>query len=221
VSLPLATGSGLYSAIDTNSDPQAIYNWVEISSIGTVVTFNDNDDGYSSQLPIGFSFPFYGSNYNNVVVSTNGYLQFGTVTDSYMGPRQMSDSPFNIIAVLWDDFVTDGNVYYYFDSGNDRFIVQWDGVYKSTYEDTSYTFEVMIYSNGNIIMQYKNISNAWLPYPEPDHYYQGSLIGSTGIQQISKLDGLDLVSYYYTDKQYDQYSWYYENELAINIVRND
>ncbi|MBC7534799.1 MAG: gliding motility-associated C-terminal domain-containing protein [Ferruginibacter sp.] len=35
-----------------------------------------NDDRYSSVIPIGFNFPFYGTIYPSLVVSTNGYLSF-------------------------------------------------------------------------------------------------------------------------------------------------
>ncbi len=34
------------------------------------------DDIYSSVIPIGFTFPFYGSNYTSLVASTNGYISF-------------------------------------------------------------------------------------------------------------------------------------------------
>jgi len=34
------------------------------------------DDVYSSAIPIGFPFQFYGTTYNNVWVSTNGYIMF-------------------------------------------------------------------------------------------------------------------------------------------------
>lgn len=34
------------------------------------------DDTYSSAINIGFSFPFYGSNYTSLLASTNGYLCF-------------------------------------------------------------------------------------------------------------------------------------------------
>lgn len=34
------------------------------------------DDTYSSVIPLGFSFPFYGATYNSLVASTNGYISF-------------------------------------------------------------------------------------------------------------------------------------------------
>ena len=34
------------------------------------------DDRYSAVIPLGFNFPFFGTVYNSVVVSTNGYISF-------------------------------------------------------------------------------------------------------------------------------------------------
>ena len=42
---------------------------------GNPVTLNI-DDRYSSVIPLGFNFPFFGTVYNAVVVSTNGYISF-------------------------------------------------------------------------------------------------------------------------------------------------
>jgi gliding motility-associated-like protein len=42
---------------------------------GNPVTLNI-DDRYSGVIPLGFTFPFFGTNYNSVVLSTNGYISF-------------------------------------------------------------------------------------------------------------------------------------------------
>jgi gliding motility-associated-like protein len=41
-----------------------------------VVTPFVQDDFYSGVIPIGFNFPFYGTMYNSLVASTNGYVSF-------------------------------------------------------------------------------------------------------------------------------------------------
>jgi gliding motility-associated-like protein len=43
---------------------------------GVDAFINVTDDTYSNLLPIGFNFPFYGTNYSNLVAGTNGYLTF-------------------------------------------------------------------------------------------------------------------------------------------------
>jgi gliding motility-associated-like protein len=42
---------------------------------GNPVTLNI-DDRYSNTIPLGFNFPFFGTVYNSVVLSTNGYISF-------------------------------------------------------------------------------------------------------------------------------------------------
>lgn len=60
------------------------------------------------QIPIGFTFGFYGNNYTDVYLSPNGYLQFGTglagATPAYSG--YIADAQFyankrNLIAFAW------------------------------------------------------------------------------------------------------------------------
>ena len=45
-------------------------------AIGGTSTSLTIDDTYSDSIPIGFSFPFFGSIYNKLVISTNGYISF-------------------------------------------------------------------------------------------------------------------------------------------------
>jgi hypothetical protein len=49
--------------------------YVDPNSSGTPTALTI-DDRYSTPLNIGFNFPFYGTIYNSLVVSTNGYVSF-------------------------------------------------------------------------------------------------------------------------------------------------
>jgi gliding motility-associated-like protein len=49
--------------------------YVDPEAPGNPVTLNI-DDRYSGVIPLGFNFPFFGTVYNSVVVSTNGYVSF-------------------------------------------------------------------------------------------------------------------------------------------------
>ncbi|MCT4665046.1 MAG: gliding motility-associated C-terminal domain-containing protein [Flavobacteriales bacterium] len=48
-----------------------------INNLDTV--FNVTDDVHSGAINMGFNFKFYGTNYNQAVISTNGYVTFNTV----------------------------------------------------------------------------------------------------------------------------------------------
>lgn len=41
-----------------------------------VSVLNTSDDRYSGLIPLGFDFNFFGNSYNQVVISTNGYVDF-------------------------------------------------------------------------------------------------------------------------------------------------
>jgi large repetitive protein len=61
----------------TNGTSSCLPVYSEPSIIGTPTNLT-TDDLYSSVIPIGFPFPFYGTYYNNLVVSTNGVVSFNT-----------------------------------------------------------------------------------------------------------------------------------------------
>lgn len=60
--------------------PYQVYN-------ATATVLGTNDDSLSAPIPLGFSFDFYGSTYNQVWVSTNGYISF---SDAGFSPWQFS-----------------------------------------------------------------------------------------------------------------------------------
>ncbi|HSO72457.1 MAG TPA: hypothetical protein VLR91_07410, partial [Thermodesulfobacteriota bacterium] len=51
------------------------FTWIEIASSGVKLPVLSDDTFYSG-IPIGFSFPFYGSQKNTLNISANGYVSF-------------------------------------------------------------------------------------------------------------------------------------------------
>ena len=76
-------GYYIYDSGDINYSMSPVYDWIEIvGNGGTNFNFSDGGDGaYNNtstnviQLP--FTFKFYGINYNEITVSTNGWIAFG------------------------------------------------------------------------------------------------------------------------------------------------
>lgn len=173
-------GSNTYMVYDAD------YNWVEIKDTGTEVVwagagFNPLDDDYA-EIDIGFDFPFYGETYNTLYLSTNGHIDFSAgdgnfesynyygykiPTESYSIPIETNywgENP--LIAFLFYDlsFEEIGNAYY--KNFGDHLVIEFDGA--GMYEkDGTQTVQVILYKNGNIKMQYKNITNKTDNY---DHY---------------------------------------------------
>lgn len=110
------------------------------------------DNGGWDNIPVGFSFNFFGNNYSSLAVSTNGFLIFGPVigygtTTGQLGQNIFSNlggtfpntnNPGNIIAVMAGDHYfgnesvgsASGDIYYWTEgyAPNRRFVVYYKDV---------------------------------------------------------------------------------------------
>ncbi|MBL9146946.1 MAG: choice-of-anchor D domain-containing protein [Verrucomicrobiaceae bacterium] len=128
VSSTRTIGPDAYGYTATNNTP---HTFTDISATGTAI-LDGVDDG-ATTIPVGFSFPFYGSVYTNVHVSSNGLITFQS-QDTRFSNFSLASSSLGqpAIAVWWDDFVTSRNAtdkLYYQTSGSSGsrvFRIQWD-----------------------------------------------------------------------------------------------
>lgn len=136
-------------------------DWVEATSTGTPISFPNSTNSFSGPHPIGFSFKYYENSYDEVSVSSNGFLLFGEQTvSSASAPIPLNVSPNNFIAVFADGLVINPNSVYMLSGGStpNRYTVfQWEQVSRKETTD-SLTFEVILYENGNIAMKYKELN---------------------------------------------------------------
>ncbi len=185
---------------DSNEPNGPAYVWTDIAanSNAVVVTFPNGtlDDGYTNAIPIGFDFKFYGTNYSNFYLSTNGFLSFTALTSAYYSNATIPASavPNNIIAPFWDDLDgrTQGTVHYLQEA--DKLTIQFTNWQK--YSGTgSLTFQVVLRSNDRIMFYYNNM-NATLTS------------ATVGIENAAGTDGLQ-VAYNST---------YLANNLAVQLA---
>ena len=122
------------------------------------------DDGWV-EVPLDFSFPFYGQNYITSFMFTNGVVGFlqpdqdnygyccnGIDLTSYTGPRfNYTIMPFNT------DLINAGKGQFYSqgDSTYQKYI--WKNLAEYYDQETSNTFDLTIYPAGNIQMTYENL----------------------------------------------------------------
>jgi hypothetical protein len=134
------------------------YEWVEINSVGTAV--GTDDDANYGPFPLGFSFEFYGLPFGEVRICTNGWLSFTSTATTYTNALiPAADQPNNLVAPFWDDMDpgSGGLIYYYADSANQRFIVEYDAVHHYPSGNPE-TFEVILDADGTITFQYKVVA---------------------------------------------------------------
>ena len=155
-----------YKWIDSNEPSGPQYIWEDISSTGTLATnwiptgtYDPKDEGYAGPFSLGFNFKYYGVIKNQVYVSSNGLIMFGTLSSNIFTNSSIpnANDPNEYIAPFWDDLdgVSSGTVHYK-QEGN-RFIIQFTGWHK--YSNTgSLTFQVVLYSSGKIMFYYNDMN---------------------------------------------------------------
>lgn len=85
------------------NDPNVIF-------LNNVTEVNLNDDQFSPAVPIGFNFTFYGQNYNQCVIASNGYLTFGPGNANAYSPWSINQAapsagiPTNAVMGPWQDY---------------------------------------------------------------------------------------------------------------------
>mgnify|MGYP001809837222 CR=1 FL=1 len=140
------------------------------------------DDCYQ-ELVLGFSFPMNGTSYNSVYVGSNGIITFepseadSTGHDDLMA--RTSSNP--IISLYWHDLdvnnILGSGVYYdnAYDNGLEYMIIEYRNVYDLSYSSSGYegSFEVRLYSNGDILMSYLDV------FFRSDNGYTGANYGSS------------------------------------------
>lgn len=111
----------------------------------------ENDDGSTSEVPLGFSANFEGATYTGVYVNNNGNVTFGSPL-SVFTPEPIGSFGVPIIAPFWADVdtrtggntVTYGTTTY---AGQPAFCVEWDDVgYYDEHFDKLNQFELILVS---------------------------------------------------------------------------
>ncbi len=164
-------------------------NWIDISSSGTKLEFDSfvdpgtgntaydsDEDLIDTAIDIGFEFSFYGNTYQQVYVSTNGFITFDptsppssttNIFDNEVWPD--AEKPNNVIAPFWDDLI--GNrkdatnnlkSAIYFEirgSAPEReLVIQWSkfGFYQITGAEIN--FQAVLFEDGHIEFNYGQLT---------------------------------------------------------------
>lgn len=117
------------------------------------------DDNYSGNIPIGFSFGFYGQTYNQVRVASNGYISFNLANpNSPFNPNGLVPAatlPSASIMAVYSDLnpATCGNVRYatYGTAPCRKFVVTWNAVCQFSCTSNQVNAEIILYEGSNAI----------------------------------------------------------------------
>ena len=160
-----------YSSDDVLFEQSPQYDWVEINSIGTLFPRPNGVSNLTQTVTLPFSFKYYGNNFSQVRISTDGWIALGSGTqvapENFPLPKQ--DDIRNMVCAFWDDLFSTypnetGKLYYYNDAANHGFIIEWDNVKHAADTLNSETFQILFLDpayyptqtgDGEIIFQYK------------------------------------------------------------------
>ena len=183
---PDAYGYVIFDDQDWNYAERPVYEWVGIApaegGVGTIVPLTDSyssgDEGDQvgavsiATVELPFPFRFYGREYEQVSISSNGFIGMGVSLNAefrnFRLPGAMGPSP--MIAPFWDDLATHsgGGVYTWFDRNNHAFIVEWYNMKNGHGGSAVETFQVIMYDqaiyptsmgDGPIKIQYHTFNN--------------------------------------------------------------
>ncbi len=148
------TPSSIYAGTGTYITQTISVNWETF----TGTTLSLSDDALSSIITMPFNFSFYGNSYNQLIVSSNGFISFNTSLSSSgccSGATLPGASINNIIAGWWTDLYPPGNgTIQYTTLGtapNRRFIVQFSGIPRCCGNSADVNFEIKLYETTNNI----------------------------------------------------------------------
>ncbi|MEM7758357.1 MAG: carbohydrate-binding protein, partial [Cyanobacteria bacterium P01_A01_bin.40] len=187
-----------YAWHDSKQPDGVIYDWVDISGVGTELDLGD-DELVNVTLP--FNFDFYGEAHDTVNISANGYLTFDDDVTDYDYQNNAITNSYNLsnlIAPFWDDLNPgySGTVYHHYDAEQNRFIVQYQDVARYEVEG-ALTFQTILNADGSIVYQYNDMDAA------VDS-------ATVGLENADGNAGLQIVH-----NNNNDLSPYIENELAI------
>jgi hypothetical protein len=150
---PDAYGYMCYDQGDVGYADSPEYEWIEIDQneggFGTFVNIPDGgaEQGGTATVDLPFTFRYYGQEYNQVTICSNGFITFFPTEQPDFrnwpipGPKCICP----MIAAMWDDISPGtGGVFVYDDTANHRFIIEWSQCQNDAGGGEE-TFEIILY----------------------------------------------------------------------------
>ena len=171
-------------------------NWIDAGG-GADTGITSNTDG-AGPFDIGFPFKFYENTRTQLWVSRYGFVAFSSdALYNSQSPIPSPERPNDVIAPHWVPSYDGINYVRYLRGGtapNRWLLVEWND---QRSEGNHYTFEAVLYENGNIVFQYAAMTD------------KGGYCRSSGIEDATGLDGLAVTRFCYGVAPYH----------AVRIVR--
>jgi hypothetical protein len=169
-----------YCWLDSDGPGGPVYKWTEIRDSGTALGNGDDDASWVVALPQPFWY--YGVSYPSLHICTNGFASFtSTATNSYAPTAGFpcTDQPNACFAPYWNDMKLDpspaSGLYYYYDTLNRHFIVEWDSVrrFYGPLDSFRFSFQAVLdFADSSVLFFYRHANTSW-----QETYYLPSKVG--------------------------------------------
>ncbi|MBK6910197.1 MAG: T9SS type A sorting domain-containing protein [bacterium] len=183
-----------YRYVDNQSPDTVVYQWIELCDDpgATIFTLENGslDDGYELAAPLGFSFPYYGTNYTTVDIGTNGIIHFsgtrGGATNSCINAASR-----NAFYPYYDDLHpgaagtlgctgTPGAGAIRYKSFGTYFVVEWKRIDPFSGTGIS-TFQCILFDNGKMKVSFSD---------DPVQHTHSSVGATIGIEDLAATNGV-------------------------------
>lgn len=173
---PDAYGYWVYDEGDVDYIDVPVYDWIEIApekggfgiNTGLESDYRDNQQVMYQELP--FTFRYYGIEYDDISICSNGWISFGKTEQSTHKNWRLPGAlgPPAMVAAFWDNLsLREGGVYTYYCDEDNLFVIQWQNALLIM-QDAPQTFQIILYDpahyptitgDGGIKIQYKVFNN--------------------------------------------------------------
>ncbi len=149
-----------YSWIDSNEPGGPVFEWIDVSSTGQIITGLD-DDVCVGPFSIGFPFQFYWYNVNTFYIGSNGYIIFGdpaNLSQPFPESIPLTEPPNDFIGAYIADWIPGQpggeDSAYYWTNGIDSCVVSFIN-YPAYLTGGSHSFQIILCgADSTILCQY-------------------------------------------------------------------
>jgi len=138
-----------YDEVDSGYTERPDYDWVEIAGIGTLLSLADDTTCQISLPPAFGPFRFYDQDFTTLSVCANGWVGLGSTTSHTLTNTFLPSSslPIGAMAINWDDCYPPAGrgIWYYHDTANHRFIIEYDSIPYWSNRTAYETYEIVMY----------------------------------------------------------------------------
>lgn len=174
--------NGLPGLTDYQIDESFAYEWIDATD---GVRIASKGEGRVADVPIPFTFNYYGQNYDWIKITEDGLAVFAShYWNKHANFNLPSpDFPNATLAPLAEDYdLKYGGGIFYKTIGNApdrRFVIQWNKVaFEESWNDTNVTFQIVLNESTNeIVFQYKDVFFGEKNNLNSYNYGAGSVIG--------------------------------------------